>query len=414
MIYRALILAIVLLIIDYYVFQAVKVVTAGKALAVQRTVQYAFWAISLFSIACVAASGFIDVQLWPKTFRTFAFAFIVILYFAKLFVVLFLIIDDLARMFRWLLSYVITGDNAVAGRSISRSKFLSVLGLIVAAIPFTSLLYGIVMGPYRFKVVRKKLKFARLPAAFDGLRVLQISDIHIGSWNHTDHVDEAAKMIAECKPDVVFFTGDLVNNVADETNDFMEALSAIKAPMGVYSILGNHDYGDYVQWPSAQAKADNLARLKAVHGKLGWNLLLNQHAMLSRDNEIIAVMGVENWSNKARFPKYGKLDEAHAGLSKDRFKILLSHDPSHWEAEVLPKYDDIDLTLSGHTHGFQFGVDIPGFKWSPVQYVYKQWAGLYRNASQMLYVNRGLGFIGYPGRVGIMPELTLFELSREA
>jgi uncharacterized protein len=216
--------------------------------------------------------------------------------------------------------------------------------------------------------------------------------------------------ILSLQPDLILFTGDLVNNKADEMEHYTDLFSRVKAPMGVYSVLGNHDYGDYVKWDSKEEKAANLERLKQVHASLGWKLLMNEHVILEKENDRIAIIGVENWSAKSNFPKYGRLKEAQEG-SDAPFKILMSHDPSHWDAEVRKDYQDIDLMLSGHTHGMQFGVEMPGFKWSPVQYVYKQWAGLYQDGHQRLYVNRGFGFLGYPGRVGILPEITLIELS---
>ena len=214
----------------------------------------------------------------------------------------------------------------------------------------------------------------------------------------------------EHEPDLVFFTGDLVNNVATEMDGFIDVFSNIKAPMGVFSILGNHDYGDYVKWPSKAAKEDNLNRLKEIHGEMGWRLLLNENVTLEKDGESIALIGIENWGAKGNFSRYGDLQKAYEGTGSHPFKILLSHDPSHWEAQVCKDYKDIDLMFSGHTHGMQFGVELPGFRWSPVQYMYKQWAGIYRNSKQKLYVNRGFGFLGYPGRVGILPEITLIEL----
>jgi predicted MPP superfamily phosphohydrolase len=215
----------------------------------------------------------------------------------------------------------------------------------------------------------------------------------------------------ELQPDIIFFTGDLVNNVADEMDELKTVFSKLAAPLGVYSILGNHDYGDYVQWESAQAKVANLEKLKTVHKEMGWRLLLNEHVGIEKDGQSIALIGIENWGARANFSKYGDLSAAYKGAENYPFKILLSHDPSHWEAEVCRDYKDIDLVFSGHTHGMQFGLEIPGFRWSPVQYVYKQWAGLYRKDQQKLYVNRGFGFLGYPGRVGILPEITYLELT---
>ena len=251
-----------------------------------------------------------------------------------------------------------------------------------------------------------------LPSEFKGLRIIQISDIHSGSLDDPEAVSKGVDLIMREKPDLILFTGDLVNNQAEEVNPYLKIFGQLKAPMGVYSVLGNHDYGDYVSWPSEVAKRENLDALKQHHVDLGWRLLLNEHVLLERNSQQIALIGIENWGARG-FAKYGDMKKAVAGLEHVNvpIKILLSHDPSHWEAEVRKEYRDIDLTLSGHTHGMQFGIDIPGFKWSPVQYVYKQWAGLYQDENQSLYVNRGYGFIGYQGRVGILPEITLIELS---
>ncbi|RYZ19046.1 MAG: metallophosphoesterase, partial [Chitinophagaceae bacterium] len=224
-----------------------------------------------------------------------------------------------------------------------------------------------------------------------------------------DAVARGVQKVLDLKPDLILFTGDLVNNTSDEMDRFLELFGRLKAPMGVFSTLGNHDYGDYVQWPTADAKRANLERLKSIHAQMGWRLLMNEHVLLERGADRIAVLGIENWGAKARFPKYGKMSEAYPGTEWVPFKILMSHDPSHWDAEVRTRYSDIDLTLAGHTHGMQFGVELPGFRWSPVQYVYKQWAGLYEEGAQKLYVNRGFGFLGYPGRVGILPEISLLE-----
>jgi predicted MPP superfamily phosphohydrolase len=217
--------------------------------------------------------------------------------------------------------------------------------------------------------------------------------------------------IMQEEPDLILFTGDMVNNVAEEMNDYMDVFDKLNAPLGVYSTLGNHDYGDYIMWKSAEDKEANLERLKQVHYELGWRLLMNEHIVLEKGTESIAILGIENWSAKARFPKYGNLQKAYEGSESHPFKILMSHDPSHWKAEVLKDYPDIDLMLAGHTHGMQFGFELAWFKWSPIQYVYKEWAGLYQMASQRLYVNRGFGFLGYPGRSGILPEITVLELS---
>jgi predicted MPP superfamily phosphohydrolase len=275
---------------------------------------------------------------------------------------------------------------------------------------FGTLLYGF-SNKYNYQVKKIRLAFTNLPEAFRGLKIVHISDIHSGSFQNKPAVNRGVDMILAQKPDLVLFTGDLVNDRATEMEEYMDVFSRVKAPMGVFSTLGNHDYGDYVSWPSAQAKQNNLEDLKQTHAKLGWRLLMNEHVLLEKDGQQIAVLGIENWSSKARFPKHGKMFEAYPGTEKIPFKILMSHDPSHWDAEVKPKYPDIDLVLAGHTHGMQFGIENPYFRWSPVKWVYRQWAGLYEEDAQKLYVNRGYGFIGYPGRVGILPEITLIELA---
>jgi predicted MPP superfamily phosphohydrolase len=270
------------------------------------------------------------------------------------------------------------------------------------------MLYGMIKGAFEFKIFKEKIISPKFPSVFNGLKIVQISDLHLGSFTSAEPLEKAIDLINQQEADYILFTGDLVNEKTDEAYPFIETLKKLKAKNGIYSVLGNHDYGDYIQWPSDTAKQENLKAMHKVHSDLGWKLLLNEHQIIEKDGEKIAIIGVENWG-MGRFPKYGKLDIAYKGTENISFKILLSHDPSHWENQVKKEYKDINLTLSGHTHGMQFGVEIPGFKWSPVQYVYKQWAGLYEENNQLLYVNRGLGFIGYAGRVGIMPEITVLE-----
>lgn len=308
----------------------------------------------------------------------------------------------------------LTGDIArivqlIGGASVARSSVFSWIGIIAGGTLFGLLVYGF-GNKYRYQVKRVKLNYDSLPASFAGLKIVHISDIHSGSFTNKEAVIQGVNKIMEEEPDLILFTGDMVNNVADEMKDYMDVFNRLNAPLGVYSVLGNHDYGDYVQWKSAEEKEANLERLKQVHHSLGWRLLMNEHVVLEKGDDKIAVIGIENWSAKARFPKYGDLKTAYEGSEAHPFKILMSHDPSHWKAEVVEKYPDIDLMLAGHTHGMQFGLEIAGFKWSPVQHVYKEWAGLYENAAQKLYINRGFGFLGYPGRVGILPEITVLEL----
>jgi predicted MPP superfamily phosphohydrolase len=326
---------------------------------------------------------------------------------------LFFGIDDIRRGGTWLytrFSQKPAVTVAQDGAGITRSVFVSWLGLAVGGTLFGTLVYGF-GNKYRYQVNRLRMSFRNLPGAFKGMKIVHISDIHSGSFMDKEAVEKGVKKILKEKPDMILFTGDLVNDRAIEMKDYIEVFSKLNAPLGVYSTLGNHDYGDYVKWDSHEAKKENLDALKQVHKQMGWRLLMNEHVVLEKGSDRIALLGIENWSAKGNFGRYGKMEDAYPGAEQYPFKILMSHDPSHWDAEVRTKYNDIDLTLSGHTHGMQFGFELPGFRWSPVQYMYKQWAGLYESGDQKLYVNRGYGFIGYPGRVGILPEITVIELS---
>ena len=353
---------------------------------------------------------------WPKYLRVYLFAFVIMVIISKLIGSVFVMMDDLIRLFRWIWTYVPNlkkEDVALepVAHGISRLKFLNYVAVGMAALPFMSFIYGMAKGAFDYKIHRLKVVLPKLPSSFNGLKIVQISDIHSGSFVSTTHIEEAVKLIMKENADIIFFTGDLVNDRATETEPFVEVLGRLKAPMGVFSTFGNHDYGDYTTWESAEAKMKNLEDLKQVHAKMGWKLMMNEHVVLEKGGEEIALLGIENWGGNFNFPKYGDMKKAHVGTEKYPVKLLLSHDPSHWNKQVKTEYKDVDITFSGHTHGFQFGIEIPGLRWSPSQYVYKQWAGLYQENNQYLYVNRGLGFLGYPGRVGILPEITVMELS---
>jgi len=414
MLWRILLILSILFVIDLYVFQAVKMVMQNRTIITQRVITWTYWSLTAFALTIIMLGYLIDWHDWNRALRTYSFAIIIITYFSKIFVLLFLLIEDISRLLRWTGTSVnraffsSTPNNETV--RISRLKFFSQVGLIVAAIPFVSLIAGMFRGAYNYEVRKVKLKFPNLPSSFDGLKILQISDLHTGSFIDTHHVQRAVNIMLKQNADLIFFTGDLVNDRAVETDGFGDVYRQLQAPLGVFSILGNHDYGDYYTWQSWEAKAANLERVKSLHGEYGWKILLNEHTYIEKNGEKIGLIGVENWSAHRNFSKHGDMKRATQGMENTPFKILLSHDPSHWNAEITNDYKDVDLTLSGHTHGFQFGVEIPGFKWSPVQYFYKQWADLYREGDQYLYVNRGLGFIGYPGRVGIMPEITVIEL----
>ncbi|MBA9076682.1 metallophosphoesterase [Rufibacter quisquiliarum] len=406
---RLIITLILVLLIDIYVFQAVRTVTDTWAPGLRKAMYIGYWAVSLFTLGTLLLA-LLSRGTAPNPMRMQVANVLFILFISKLVVVLFLLIDDLVRLTQFL-------SNTFRGPEkpqfdLSRHKFLNQLALVMGALPLATLIWGMVKGAYSYQVKRVTLQFPNLPAAFDGFRLLQITDMHAGSFSSGEPLEEAVALINQQAADVVVFTGDSVNNVATELEPYVPILAKIKAPSGVYSILGNHDYGDYVQWSSREAKLENLTALKQHQRRAGWDLLLNEHRVFERNGQRIALLGVENWSTRMHFPRYGSLARAHSGTEDIPFKVLLSHDPSHWDGEVNTKYQDIDLTLSGHTHGMQFGVNIPGFRWSPVQYVYKQWAGLYKRGKQHLYVNVGLGFLGYHGRVGFLPEITVFEFKR--
>ena len=402
-----------MILVDIYVYQVVKVIAepiSGKA---KIFIIAGYWILSAGSIILLLLLPYLHFEHQAKLFKTTLFAIIAGLFFAKVVASVFFMVDDIRRGLQWAAGKLFYFNTEVEisqeGEKIPRSLFLSWAGMLAGGGLFGSLLYGF-GNKYKYQFRKVTFSFENLPASFKGMKIVQLSDIHCGSFNNKAAVIKGVEKIIELNPDLILFTGDLVNNIAEEMKDYMDVFIRLKAPMGVYSIFGNHDYGDYVHWDTPEEKKANLERLKTVHADLGWRLLLNEHVTIEKSGEEIALLGVENWSDKARFPKYGNLKQAHTDTSAYPFKILMSHDPSHWQAEVIKNYPDIDLMLAGHTHGMQFGVEIPGFKWSPVQYIYKQWAGTYTHGKQKLYVNRGFGFIGYPGRLGILPEITVFEL----
>ena len=407
------IFVLVMLILDSYIFQAIKTVCQSASPKTKSIVYIIYWTITVLAVTGFLVFALTDQQLLPRKLRSYLFALVIGLFLAKLVAVIFLLIDDIRRVAQWIagkLFYNNTEGESMNEGGITRSVFLSWFGLAVGGGLFGSFIYGF-SNKYKYQVRRVQLPFENLPKGFKGMKILQISDIHCGSFTNKKAVAHGVQEILKEKADLILFTGDLVNDKATEMDDYLDVFNQLKAPLGVYSTLGNHDYGDYVKWPvNGIGKAQNLINIKQVHAAMGWRLLMNEHVVLEKDGDQIALLGIENWSAKSNFPKHGRMDLAHSGTEKYPFKILMSHDPSHWEAEIKPKYSDIDLMLSGHTHGMQFGIEIPGFQWSPVQYVYKHWAGLYEDVKQKLYVNRGFGFIGYPGRVGILPEITVIEL----
>jgi len=345
----------------------------------------------------------------PFWYINFLFAFIVLNLIIKFVFILFVALDDFRRLVIW--GYrKIAKQKDVSDKSdngISRSDFILKSGLIAAAVPAISLPLGMVIGPYKYTLHYPTVHLPNLPSSFNGLKIVQISDIHSGSFYDKEAVNKGVDLLLQQQPDIIFFTGDLVNNKASEMSNYMDVFSRLKAPMGVYSILGNHDYGDYEQWDSEEAKAANLDHLKRIHGELGWRLLLDEHVYLERGEDKIALIGVQNWG--AGFHQIGDLEKAYKGVNAP-VQLLLSHDPTHFDEEVKKRYPAIDITFSGHTHGAQMGIETGGFKWSPISLRYSKWAGLYQEGNQYLYVNRGYGFLGYPGRIGIWPEITVMTL----
>lgn len=393
------------LIIDIYAFQVLRSFTRSN---------WALWIYVLISVAVVG--NFLYQWLQPSEgsvlsgARGYAFGVLLSFIIAKLFICIFLLGEDLYRVSAAAVKKFSGSDGDF--HMPSRRKFISTMALGIAAIPFASVLYGMYQGKYNFRVLRYTLYFDDLPEAFDGYRLSQISDVHSGSFDNRKKISYGIDLLNEQESDLVVFTGDLVNNIAGEMEPWKELFSQVKAKDGVFSVLGNHDYGDYTSWPSEEHKKANLEKLKDTHREMGWNLLLNEHRIIERQGQRMAVVGVENWGTGG-FKKEGDLDLASEGLSRKDFKVLLSHDPSHWEQVVKEDERNYQLTLSGHTHGMQFGIEIPGwFRWSPVQYRYKYWAGIYEEFGRYINVNRGFGYLAFPGRVGIWPEITVIEFRK--
>ena len=407
-------LAGLMIVLDVYFFQVVKLLTSGASPKTRSIIHITYWSLSIAVIVLLFILPYLNLDNLRKGLRSTVFAVLVGLFIFKLFACVVFLIDDLRRGIQWLFGKLFYANadvgNPEASPQISRSLFLSWLGIAFGGSLFGTLIYGF-SNKYNYHVKRIPVSFPNLPPAFKGMKVVQISDIHSGSFTDKQAVEKGIDMILSLKPDLILFTGDLVNNKSEEIVPYLDIFSRLKAPLGVYSIFGNHDYGDYVQWESPEQKRRNIEELKSMHAKMGWRLLWDEHVPVEKDGQQFALIGIQNWSALRNFARYGNLAKAYEGTEKYPFKLLMSHDPTHWDAEVRPKFGDIDLTLSGHTHGFQFGVEIPGFRWSPVQYVYRQWAGWYTEGKQAIYVNRGYGFLGYPGRVGILPEITLLEFA---
>jgi len=394
-------------LIDLYAFQALKTVTKNNWFRAL----YVFMSVGIL-FALIYQLNFSETTRVMTPGKMYLFGFFLAFFTPKILLLLIMFGEDVFRIFAGFFSKFGISGSSDGFFLPSRRKFVSSIALVIAAIPFTSLLYGMYNGKYNYKVLKYTLEFDDLPAAFDGYTITQISDIHSGSFDNEDKVRYAVNLVNEQASDVILFTGDLVNNLTKEMNDWKDLFATLKAKDGVFSILGNHDYGDYAQWDSEMEKARNLTDLKNLQKEMGWDLLLNENRFIHRNNEKISLIGVENWG-EGGFKKAGDLDLACKGVAQEEFKILMSHDPSHWQAHVKEDPRNFQLTLSGHTHGMQFGIEIPGWiKWSPVKYRYENWAGIYEEFGRYLNVNRGFGYIGYPGRVGIWPEISVIKLKK--
>lgn len=399
------------LVVDVYLFQAVMAVSRDWSPLWKNVVRYGFWVPTVLCLAALSWWMFADPYRISSGMRNWILTGLFATYFSKSVGILFVFADDIQRGVRWVAGLFDSNSNSLPGKAIPRSEFLTKAALVVTAIPFGTMAYGVISGAHDYRVRRVKVNLPNLPKSFDGIRIGHISDIHAGSFFNKTAVKGGVEMLMRERPDVIFFTGDLVNNQASEMRDYAEVFGKLHAPLGVFSVTGNHDYGDYHQWPSLEAKRENFRGLMSVHQQMGYRLLMNEHQLLHESGDQLAILGNENWGGRG-FAKYGKLGQASNGSDEAAVKLLLSHDPSHWDAQVRPEFPEIDIMFSGHTHGFQFGVEIGDFKWSPSQYAYKQWSGLYRQGKQYLYVNRGFGYLGYPGRIGMPPELTIMELKR--
>lgn len=402
------ILFIIFILVDFYAFQGFKMLVKKWASSYKTILYWMYWLVPIGLWATVITIGITSKMPEANPAFKWSMVFLIGFFISKTFWLIFLLIDDIIRGVK-LTSNSISGN---VGKKISRSSFLVTTGAILAGSAFGTLLYGIFKGAHNYQVLNRKLRLKNLPKAFDGIKIAQISDVHSGSFWSKSEVERGIDLIMTQNADLIFFTGDLVNNTSDEFDEWKEIFNKLKAPLGVFSVLGNHDYGDYYSWPlkDGTTKRDNLDKMIQHHKDMNWNILLNESRVIEKDGEKLGIIGVENWSAKRHFKNYGDLKKAHKEVKDIENKLLLSHDPSHWQEEILTSFPDIDATFSGHTHGMQMGIDTKHYRWSPAKFMYKEWADLYQENGQYLYVNRGFGYLGYPGRIGFYPEITVFEL----
>jgi predicted MPP superfamily phosphohydrolase len=406
MVFRLLLFCIFLFVIELYSSQSLRLIVKTRWVIIT----YQIISLLLFVFLVYSFTKF-DRSVGQTKQTLFTMGLLLLVYLPKIVITLVMLGEDIFRVLGGMLNYFVKFDSRTNFLP-SRRKFVSQIGLGLAAVPFLSLIYGMTIGKYNYKVIKQRIFFPDLPDAFDGFTITQISDVHSGSFDNPEKIQYAIDLVNQQNSDMILFTGDIVNTHAKEMLPWIDTFNKIKKhEYGKYSVLGNHDYGEYVTWPSKAAKEENFQAIKDLYGKIDFKLLLNEHTFIEKGTDKIVLVGVENWGHN--FKKAGDLNKASQHLTKDDFKILMSHDPSHWDHIIQHDDKHFQLTLSGHTHGMQFGIEIPGyFKWSLAQYVYKQWAGLYENLGRYVYVNRGFGFHAYPGRVGIMPEITVIQLKK--
>lgn len=406
MVFRIFLLSLFLFIVELYAFQAIKTLIKLKWLLV------AYQVVSAIALMYIVYSFTqFDRSIGQTRQTMITMALFLIIYTPKLILTLFMLGEDIFRVGSGSTRFFMQSENFEFLNS--RRKFVSQIGLGLAAIPFASLIYGVTVGKYNYKVIKQRIYFPDLREAFDGFKITQISDVHSGSFDNAEKINYAIDLVNEQDSDMILFTGDIVNTHATEMHPWIDTFKRIKKhAYGKYAVLGNHDYGEYVTWPNEKEKEANFQAIKGLYGQIDFDLLLNEHTYIEKGADRFALIGVENWGHN--FKKAGDIAKASEGVAQSDFKVLMSHDPSHWDYEIKNHDKNFHLTLAGHTHGMQFGIEIPGyFKWSLAQYVYAQWAGLYENLGRYVYVNRGFGFHAYPGRVGIMPEITVIELKKE-
>jgi uncharacterized protein len=406
-----IIFTIIVFLFDLYAFKGLRAVSRNiQAKRLKTLLYFIFWLIPSILVLLTLLTYIKTQVTGPRYFNSYYFivGLFMLFYVPKIVFVFFHFFDDIILVVRWIFEKLFKAGN---NHFYKKNWYLSKTGLALALIPFISILYGITQGRFDFRTIEHQIEFKHLPSSFEGFKIIQISDIHIGSlYGHTKQVEKAVQLINSADADLVLFTGDLVNNFSGELSGWDTIFSQIRSRYGKFAILGNHDYGDYSSWDTPEEKLENFEQIKHFFTKIDFQLLNNSNEILVKESDSIAIIGVENWG-RPPFSQYGDLQKAMNGVSEVPFKILLSHDPTHWDAEIK-SLTDIALTLSGHTHGMQFGIEIGSFSWSPAKYIYPRWAGLYNFSNQYLYVNRGFGFIGFPGRVGMPPEITLITLKK--